>query len=104
MGRDSFHNSPMELRNRSQPEDDMERDNLLEYPDGEKLEDDDAEVPKVSEKSGIKGDEKSILVLLFLYVLQGIPLGLAAAIPLILTNREDSTYFPIIDIYSQKLQ
>jgi len=87
---DSFHNSPMELRNRSQPEDDMERDNLLEYPDGEKLEDDDAEVTKVSEKSGIKGDEKSILVLLFLYVLQGIPLGLAAAIPLILTNRNVS--------------
>ena len=35
----------------------------------------------------IKGDETNILVLLFLYILQGIPLGLAAAIPLILTNR-----------------
>jgi hypothetical protein len=36
---------------------------------------------------GIRGDETNILVLLFLYILQGIPLGLAAAIPLILTNR-----------------
>ena len=42
------------------------------------------------ESSGIAGDEKNILVLLFLYVLQGIPLGLAAAIPLILTNRNIS--------------
>ena len=32
----------------------------------------------------IKGDETNILVLLFLYILQGIPLGLAAAIPLII--------------------
>merc|ERR1719369_1553166 len=42
------------------------------------------------EKSGIAGDERNILVLLFLYILQGIPLGLAAAIPLILTNRNVS--------------
>ena len=37
---------------------------------------------------GVEGDERNILVLLFLYILQGIPLGLAAAIPLILTNRQ----------------
>jgi hypothetical protein len=37
--------------------------------------------------SGIQGDETNILILLFLYILQGIPLGLAGAIPLILTNR-----------------
>merc|ERR1719369_1202651 len=41
-------------------------------------------------KSGVAGDERNILVLLFLYILQGIPLGLAAAIPLILTNRNVS--------------
>merc|ERR1719186_546527 len=41
-------------------------------------------------KSGIAGDERNILVLLFLYILQGIPLGIAAAIPLILTNRNVS--------------
>ncbi|TRY69596.1 hypothetical protein TCAL_04103 [Tigriopus californicus] len=42
------------------------------------------------EKKGIKGDELNVAVLLFLYVLQGIPLGLAAAIPLLLTNRHVS--------------
>ena len=41
-------------------------------------------------KSGIAGDERNVAVLLFLYVLQGIPLGLAAAVPLILTNRHVS--------------
>ncbi len=38
----------------------------------------------------IAGDEGNIAILLFLYVLQGIPLGLAAAVPLILTNRHVS--------------
>jgi len=41
-------------------------------------------------EKGVKEDLKNILVLLFLYILQGIPLGLAAAIPLILTNRNVS--------------
>ena len=40
--------------------------------------------------SRFNGDGKNIAVLLFLYVLQGIPLGLAAAVPLILTNRHVS--------------
>ena len=35
-------------------------------------------------------DYTSIAVLLFLYILQGIPLGLAASIPMILTNRKVS--------------
>jgi len=39
---------------------------------------------------GVQGDISNIAVLLFLYVLQGIPLGLAAAIPLILSNRNVS--------------
>merc|ERR1719356_1427974 len=43
-----------------------------------------------AEKKGVAGDERNIAVLLFLYVLQGIPLGLAAAIPLILTNKNVS--------------
>jgi len=48
--------------------------------------------PKVAVKKpqGIAGDGKNIAVLLFLYILQGIPLGLGAAIPLILTNRQVS--------------
>lgn len=44
------------------------------------------EVPS-SLRSNIKGDEKNILLLFFLYTLQGIPLGLSAAIPMILQNR-----------------
>jgi len=66
----------------------MEKENLLEYPDGEKV--DDESLKKDVEKKGIAGDEKNILVLLMLYVLQGIPLGLAGTIPLILTNRNVS--------------
>ena len=41
-------------------------------------------------QSRFGGDGQNIAVLLFLYVLQGIPLGLAAAVPLILTNRHVS--------------
>jgi len=71
-----------ELRNRSQV-DEEENEVLIEPSD-----DDDEHGKK--EKSGIAGDERNVLVLLFLYILQGIPLGLAAAIPLILTNRNVS--------------
>merc|ERR1719365_249504 len=56
----------------------------------EQEEEEEEEQEMVAEKKGIAGDEKNILVLLFLYILQGIPLGLAAAIPLILTNRNVS--------------
>jgi PAT family acetyl-CoA transporter-like MFS transporter 1 len=35
----------------------------------------------------LDGDKMHVLVLFFLYILQGIPLGLKDAIPLILTNR-----------------
>ncbi|KAG6443728.1 acetyl-coenzyme A transporter 1 isoform X2 [Manduca sexta] len=40
-----------------------------------------------SGRSNIKGDELNIAVLLFLYTLQGIPLGLAGAVPMLLQNR-----------------
>lgn len=43
------------------------------------------EVPLI--QSNIKGDRWNIALLLFLYTLQGIPLGLSAAIPMILQNR-----------------
>jgi len=71
-----------DLRNRSQVGEDEEHEVLIEPSD----EDD----PTKKGKSGIAGDERNILVLLFLYILQGIPLGIAAAIPLILTNRNVS--------------
>ncbi|XP_031783669.1 acetyl-coenzyme A transporter 1 [Nasonia vitripennis] len=38
------------------------------------------------EHGDIKGDETNIAILLFLYLLQGIPLGLCSAIPMILQN------------------
>lgn len=40
--------------------------------------------------SGVREEWRSILLLLFLYVLQGIPLGLGSAVPLMLQNRHVS--------------
>lgn len=86
----------MSLRNRSQPEvgDNDEEEMLIA--DVEDDEDEDEEGGRTESRKnkdssdGISGDERNILVLLFLYILQGIPLGLAAAIPLILTNNNVS--------------
>ena len=39
---------------------------------------------------GLKGDYSNILLLMFLYVLQGIPLGLGGSIPLLLQSRKVS--------------
>lgn len=47
----------------------------------------------------LEGDKMHVLVLFFLYVLQGIPLGLINAIPLVLTNRSvpysDQAFFSL---------
>ena len=71
------------------PSSDMEDDEvpLIEDPDEVKI-----VKPAASHKTRGRfgGDGQNIAVLLFLYILQGIPLGLAAAIPLILTNRQVS--------------
>ena len=85
----------MELRSRKvienldghteEEEEDEEVEALLAQEDSESCE---VKVKKGSSKFG--GDGQNIAVLLFLYVLQGIPLGLAAAVPLILTNRQVS--------------
>lgn len=40
-----------------------------------------------SEKSDITGDVGNIAILFFLYLLQGIPLGVGQAIPMLLQNR-----------------
>lgn len=54
----------------------------------------DAESPQVpiddSTDDRNEGDGWNIALLLFLYLLQGIPLGLSSAIPIILTNRKVS--------------
>ncbi|XP_008550015.1 acetyl-coenzyme A transporter 1 [Microplitis demolitor] len=44
----------------------------------------------VAEDSDVRGDEGNIALLLFLYLLQGIPLGLCSAMPMILQNRHIS--------------
>lgn len=43
--------------------------------------------PTMEELPNIRGDELNIAVLLLLYLLQGIPLGLSGALPMILQNR-----------------
>lgn len=43
-------------------------------------------IPKSPGKSNLEGDKANIALLFFLYTLQGIPLGLSAAIPMILQN------------------
>ena len=81
----------MNLRNRTVGEDNIDHD--LEEEEEALIETDVRTSDKknsVERQESIAGDERNILVLLFLYVLQGIPLGLAAAIPLILTNRNIS--------------
>ena len=91
----------MELRSRSlgasnvdgqtDPSSDMEEDEvpLIDENDPEVIIKN--SVKSKSQKHGrFGGDGQNIAVLLFLYVLQGIPLGLAAAVPLILTNKHVS--------------
>jgi len=43
-------------------------------------------------KHALKDDWGSVMLLLFLYMLQGIPLGLIAAIPLVLQEKKDISY------------
>ncbi|XP_028320186.1 acetyl-coenzyme A transporter 1 [Gouania willdenowi] len=51
-------------------------------------------------QSGIRGEMGNVLLLLFLYVLQGIPLGLAGSIPLILQSKhvsyKDQAFFSFV--------
>lgn len=48
----------------------------------------DSENDEISgEKSDLTGDYGNVAVLLLLYLMQGIPLGITAAIPLLLQNR-----------------
>ena len=57
-----------ELRNRSQVEDDEEHEVLIEPSE------EDEQIKKAG-KTGVAGDERNILVLLFLYVLQVLELN-----------------------------
>jgi PAT family acetyl-CoA transporter-like MFS transporter 1 len=51
--------------------------------------DDEEEIPNPP-KNSLKKDRKSIALLLFLYLLQGLPLGLTSAIPYILSSKKVS--------------
>ncbi|KAK3609668.1 hypothetical protein CHS0354_035954 [Potamilus streckersoni] len=44
----------------------------------------------VSQRMGLKGDFHNVMLLIFLYILQGIPLGLAGSIPMLLSGRKVS--------------
>lgn len=59
--------------------------------------------PSDNSPSNIKGDEINIAVLLFLYTLQGIPLGLAGAIPMLLQNRGITYTQQVIDFLQPSL-
>lgn len=39
------------------------------------------------EESNLKGDYRNVAILLFLYILQGIPLGISSAVRILLQNR-----------------
>lgn len=54
------------------------------------IEDQDDDHKEHHSKPNLKGDYMSIFILLFLYILQGIPLGLAGSLPMILQNRKVS--------------
>lgn len=43
-------------------------------------------------KANSKGDKKNIFILLVLYTLQGVPLGLSLAIPIIIQNMHLSSF------------
>jgi len=43
-------------------------------------------------KANSKGDKRNIFVLLVLYTLQGVPLGLSLAIPIIIQNMHKSSF------------
>lgn len=40
-----------------------------------------------SQKENLKGDYGNIAILLFLYILQGVPMGILYAVPMLLQNR-----------------
>lgn len=54
------------------------------------LDEDEYVLSESAHRSSLYGDRANIALLFFLYLLQGIPLGLSAAVPMILQNRKVS--------------
>lgn len=77
----------------SEPEVEEESEGLIRASDSE-----DRRQRRV--RPGIRGELGNVLLLLFLYVLQGIPLGLAGSIPLILQSKnvsyKDQAFFSFV--------
>lgn len=69
---------------RRKPKNKKELDSGMKFYSG--MENGEPLLPNSLVKTNLKGDEKNIVLLFFLYTLQGIPLGLSAAIPMILQN------------------
>lgn len=68
-------NKRKHLERKSSNQDDDDRESLLQ------------EKKEINEESDIRGDRRNIAILFFLYLLQGVPIGLASAIPMLLQNR-----------------
>lgn len=64
------------------------------------VQDSDSEDGRPIARGGIQGELGSVCLLLFLYILQGIPLGLAGSIPLIMQSKnvsyKDQAYFSFV--------
>lgn len=71
---------------------------------GDSVEDGVHESNHTHEQSDLRGDEKNIAILLFLYLLQGIPLGLCGSIPMLLQNRDVSYRQQVIYSYYDSLK
>ncbi|GAA6065966.1 acetyl-coenzyme A transporter 1, partial [Tachysurus ichikawai] len=77
-------------------------DRTVEMVDEEEalVQDSDREDRHSKARSGIRGELSNVCLLLFLYILQGIPLGLAGSIPLIMQSKnvsyKDQAYFSFV--------
>jgi len=74
----------------------------------EKQEERDKRMEKSDQQSSVKRDRGSIALLVFLYVLQGIPLGLAGAMPMLLQTKkvaykDQATFSLVFWPFSMKL-
>lgn len=70
------------------------------------MEDGVTDTNNVQEPSDLRGDERNIAILFFLYLLQGIPLGLCGSIPMLLQNRgvsyrQQVSEFPFVADFCQ---
>ncbi|CAN9511497.1 unnamed protein product [Ophioblennius macclurei] len=90
---ENMRNADREVINYSEPEADDETEGFIRASDSE-----DRRHSRV--QPGIRAELGNVLLLLFLYVLQGIPLGLAGSIPLILQSKSvsyrDQAFFSFV--------